>query len=58
MYFKTEGRERPKKEAGHSRFVVGRFSEEGNLHEACLGQPPRQVDLYTHLPNLKTRERL
>ena len=29
----TEGKERPKKEAGHSRFVGGRFNNQGNF---CL----------------------
>ena len=36
----TEGKERQKKEADHSRFVGGRFNKQGNLHtkEVCLGQ--------------------
>lgn len=36
-----EGRERPKKEAGHSILAGGSFSKQGT-YKACLGQPQDQ----------------
>ena len=43
-----EGRERPKKEAGHSRLVSGSFNEQRELpYEACLGW---QQDEWIHAP--------
>lgn len=33
-----ESREKPKKEADHSRLVGGNFNKKGT-YEACLGQP-------------------
>ena len=41
----TEGKERPKKEADHSRLVGGRFNKQGNLHMWLVLASIRWVDL-------------
>ena len=33
-----QGKERLKKEAGHSKLVGSRFNKQGHLHQACRGQ--------------------
>ena len=44
-----KGRERQKKEAGHSRLVGGSFNKKGNLHRRLVSGSFRQADLCTCL---------
>ena len=54
----TEGKERWKKEADHSRLVGGRFNKQRNLHTRLVLATQSRVDLCTHRQNLKFTQRL